>query len=104
MRFTASLSARVPSVSPSWASSPAACTAVPTRSAPLGGEGGRLGGGGWLAARVALDGRTPAGLVRGAPARPPLAEAREAAAGLLRIASPFAPARGARWGFAAPAP
>ena len=38
-------SARVPSVRPSWASSPAAWTAVPTRSVPLGGLGGRLGGG-----------------------------------------------------------
>ena len=46
IRFTASRSAFVPSVSPSCASSPAAWTAVPTRSVPLGGLGGRLGDGG----------------------------------------------------------
>ena len=57
--------ARAPTERPRWASSPAACTAVPTSSMPLaGGRVSRRGGSGAPRALcVAADGRTPAGLV-----------------------------------------
>src|SRR5437763_871438 len=88
MRLTASRRARAPNVSPSSTSSPAACTAVPTRSVPLGGLGGRFGEGRLVAASVAAEGRTPAGLRRADVTRGVFAVAR--AAGLAGAAARFA--------------
>src|SRR3954447_24252220 len=85
MRETAPRSAFVPSVRPSWASSPAACTAVPTSSRPSGGCAGRLPGV-EEARDVAAEGRPPAGL-RAAGLRRLAAGLGLAAAGLALAAA-----------------
>src|SRR5436190_14261222 len=73
-------------------------------SVPVGGFGGRFGGGAFFAASVAADGRTPAGFARRDAARGPLdagfgaAAARGARLDLASPARPPARRRLGRWG------
>jgi hypothetical protein len=68
---------------------------------PLGGLGGRCGGGAFLAARVAAEGRTPAGFGRPEAARDAPDGAAAARGARLDLASPVRPLarrRLGRWG------
>ena len=64
-------------------------------SVPVGGLGGRLAGGGLLAARVAAEGRTPWGFGRTDAAGPPFADGLARAPDALAAAG-LAAVRGAR--------